>query len=103
MRAILAWRVVCYPRRLSTRFPSAHALPSCLKPFPHTAWADILVNQITVSLLDPDTFPVIPVFTLAIASNHPCVVIALAADAEDLAVIIGIRRIDVFMFVWSID
>ena len=99
MRAILARWIISYPRRLSTRFPSAHALPSCLKTFPRAAWADILVNQITVPLLDPYTFPVIPVFTLAVARNHPCVVIALTADAEDLAVIIGIRCINVFMFV----
>ena len=74
-----------------------------MKPFPRTAGADILVNQITVPLLDPDTFSVIPVVTIAVTSYHPCVVIALTAGAEDLAIIIGIRCINVFMFVWDID
>jgi hypothetical protein len=103
VRAILARRVICYPRWLSACFPSTHALPGCLETFPCTAWADILVNQITVSLLDPDTFPVIPVFTLPIAGNHPGVIIALAANAEDLAIIVGIRCVNVIMNFWSID
>jgi hypothetical protein len=45
----------------------------------------------------------IPVFTLPIAGNHPRVIVALAANAEDLAIIVGVRRVNVIMSLGSID
>jgi hypothetical protein len=45
----------------------------------------------------------IPVFTLPIAGNHPRVIVALAANAEDLAIVIGVGRVNVFMSFGSVD
>jgi hypothetical protein len=44
----------------------------------------------------------IPVFTLAIAGNHPRVIIALAANAEDFSIVVGIWGVNVVMSLWSI-
>src|SRR5271156_582117 len=89
-RTVLARRVVQNPRRLPAPLSSTHPLPRCLTHASQIATgADVLVNEVAVSLADINTLAMVPFVTASIACYHPCMIVAFATDAEDLAIRIG--------------
>src|SRR5690349_20744998 len=90
--SVLAGGVVLHPCRIPASLSATHPLPSCDQTFFGAPVADEFVNELSISFFNANTLPMIPLFAVAIASNHPCVVVAPSADAEHLSIIVATSR-----------
>lgn len=89
--AVLARRIVFHPCRFSAVLPATHSLPGGYEAFFRAIRADVFIDKLTVSFFDTYAFAMKPLLTWAVTRNHPSMVVALSAYAEDLSVVVATR------------